>query len=144
MVINKVAQAGFTLIELMITVGIIGILAMIALPAYTDYVARAQVSEGMQLAASMKVYVEEAYADKGDLPLNVAVSSNSNGGNYVDIVSIDGNGVITAKFREVSSISIKGKTVTLTPSFASGNSKGTTVWRCGGTIDGKYLPATCK
>lgn len=140
-------QKGFTLIELMIVVGVIGILAVVALPAYQDYVARAQVSEGIQLAASMKSHVEEAYADKGGLPISVPVGSKNDAGNYVDIVSIDANGVITAQFRELSSSAIKGKTVTLAPNFAPGGNRGngvTTVWSCGGTVDTKYLPISCK
>ena len=67
------AQIGFSLIELMIVIGIIGILAVAALPAYQNYVARAQVAEGIMLAGSMKSYVEEAYADKGRLPLNLNI-----------------------------------------------------------------------
>lgn len=141
-------QQGFTLIELMIVIGIIGILAVIALPSYQDYVARAQVSEGIQLAASMKTHVEEAYADKGSLPISVPVPNKADAGNYVDIVSIDGNGVITAKFRAMSSSSIKGKTVMLVPSFAPSskikNGSVVTVWACSGTVDEKYLPVTCK
>lgn len=144
-----VRQSGFTLIELMIVVGIIGILVMIALPAYMGYVARAQVSEGLQLAASMKPYVEEAYADTGSLPISVTIPKrDSNSGNYVDIVAIDGSGIITAKFKTASSSHIQGKTITLTPSFArkinQNSSSKTTVWSCGGTVDSLYLPATCK
>lgn len=69
----SIRQAGFTLIELMIVIGIIGILAMVALPAYQNYVARTQVGEGIMLAASMKTEVEEAFADKGSLPITVIV-----------------------------------------------------------------------
>lgn len=139
-------QKGFSLIELMIVIGLVGILVVIALPSYTDYVARAQVSEGIQLAASMKSHVEEAYADKGSLPISVPVGAKNDAGNYVDIVSIDENGVITAKFRERSAAAIQGQTVALTPSFAPGglSSGVSTVWMCGGTVDNKYLPLTCK
>ena len=65
---------GFTLLELMIVIGIIGILGIMVLSAYQNYVVRAQVSEGIMLAASMKAEVEEAFTDKGSLPIKVTVS----------------------------------------------------------------------
>ena len=142
-------QTGFSLIELMIVIGIIGILAVAALPAYQNYVARAQVAEGIMLAGSMKSYVEEAYADKGSLPLDLNIkqlaSDDNKVGNYVKIVRIEDNGTIVAAIGNQAAVPVKNTEIYLTPSFAkTGSTKGTTVWSCGGTMDIHFLPVSCK
>lgn len=147
---NKLSmrQVGFTLIELMIVIGIIGILAMVALPAYQNYVARAQVGEGIMLAASMKTEVEEAFADKGSLPITVVVPQKKDAGNYVNIVRIEGDGTIVAGIGQKAAVPIKGKEIYLIPSFSKlkpGQSAvGNTVWSCSGTMDEYFLPVSCK
>ena len=140
---------GFTLVELMIAIGIIGIMAMIALPAYSNYMARAQISEAIQLAASMKPEVEMAYAVTGKLPIEVAVSSKGgSAGRYVDMIEIDENGVITATISSQAAVPIQNQQVTFTPSFAPSSPDfgkvGNTTWTCGGSMDSYFLPVSCK
>ena len=94
---KKINHSGFTLIELMMVMGIIAVLAMLALPMYTNYVGRAQVSEAIQMAASIKPEVEGAFAANGSLPISVSLPQGSgNAGRYVDTLSVDQNGIITA------------------------------------------------
>ena len=150
----KAIQKGFTLIELMIVIAIIGILAVIALPAYQDYTARAQVSEAFSLAEGQKAAVIEYFADKGAYPTSneaagVAASSKITG-KYVDSVAIGGNGVITAtmKASNVNS-ALTSKTLTLTPATSAAaasaaQNPGSFTWTCGGSIDTKYRPAACR
>ncbi|WP_275574870.1 pilin [Ventosimonas gracilis] len=143
-------QSGFTLIELMIVVAIIGILASIAIPAYQDYTARAQVTEALNLAGAQKLAVSEYYADKGTWP-----SSNAEAGigaaadikgKYVDSVAVGTNGVITATMKATGvAADIGGKTLVLTPT--SSGTASSIEWSCvdgGATIAKKYLPAACR
>ena len=143
-----VKPQGFTLLELMIVIGIIGILGIMALPAYQNYVARAQVSEGIMLAASMQAEVEEAFADKGSLPIKVTVSQKDNAGSYVKVVRIEDDGTIVAAIGKEAAVPIKNTEIYLIPSFAvSGtgtNPRGNTVWSCSGTMDEYFLPVSCK
>ena len=150
----KAIQKGFTLIELMIVIAIIGILAVIALPAYQDYTARAQVSEAFSLAEGQKAAVIEYFADKGAYPesneaAGVAASSKITG-KYVNSVEIGTKGVITAtmKAKNVNS-ALTSKTLTLTPATSAAAASaaanpGSFTWACGGTIDTKYRPAACR
>lgn len=138
------AQQGFTLIELMIVVAIIGILAAIALPAYQDYTKRSHVSEGLSLAGAAKMGVSEYYADKGVWPsTNASVglaSATSIKGNAVRSVSVGASGVITVTYNtKVES----GNTIVMTPT--SSNTSGSIQWSCtGGSVQTKYRPATCR
>src|ERR1700690_1438505 len=95
----KHIQQGFTLIELMIVVAIIGILAAIAIPAYQDYTIRAQVSEGMTLAAAAKAAVAESFSNKGIVPANrTAAGMTGNAtdtqGKYVQSVDVNAGSII--------------------------------------------------
>ena len=115
----KKVQQGFTLIELMIVVAIIGILAAVAIPAYQDYTVRAQVTEGLSLASAAKTAVSEFFATNGSLPASNAeagiASSQSISGNHVDYV--------------------------LTPSTLGGRVS----WDCdGGSLEPKYRPSSCR
>ena len=146
---KKTKHSSFTLIELMMVMGIIAVLAMLALPMYTNYVGRAQVSEAIQMAASIKPEVEGAFAANGSLPISVSLPQGSgNAGRYVDTLSVDQNGIITATISQQAATPIQGKQVTLTPSFAPSSpdfgKSGNTTWVCGGTVESHFLPVSCK
>ena len=145
MKINAKLQKGFTLIELMITVAIVGILAAVALPAYQDYTIRAQVSEGLILAEGAKTQVSEYFADKGVLPPTTAdLTLPVQTGKYVGSLTQSGLGVITATFRSASPANSKitAKTITLTPSIVTGQDN--LSWACAGSTDAKYRPSSCQ
>ena len=141
----KAIQKGFTLIELMIVVAIIGILAAIALPAYQDYTARAQMGEALTLADGQKGAVTEFYADKGVFPGSNAsagiAEAASIAGKYVDRVGVSGAGVITASMKASNVANgIAGTTLTLTPTAGSGS----VTWACTSSASAKYIPAACR
>lgn len=148
--IARRAQAGFTLIELMIVVAIIGILAAVALPAYQDYVARSQLTEGLTLASGQKAAVAETWSNTGTAPTNnaeagVAAAANITG-KYVDNVAVGANGVITATMKATGvSQGIVSATVVLTPTFpATAAAGGSVIWRCTSSADNKYVPQACR
>ena len=138
---------GFTLIELMIVVAIIGILASIAIPAYQDYTIRAQVTEGLNLAATAKNAVSTYHADRGTFPANNDEAGiaplDQIVGAYVDQVEItDGN--IQIRYGNEAHAAINGSHLQLTPSTALVGSVG---WNCetvGDEIENKHLPAACR
>ena len=141
----KAIQKGFTLIELMIVVAIIGILAAIALPAYQDYTARAQMSEALILADGQKGAVTEYYADKGVFPgsnasAGIAAASDISG-KYVAQVAVGHSGVITASMKASQvAAGIASATLSLTPTASSGAVK----WACTSSAQNKYVPAACR
>lgn len=143
-------QKGFTLIELMIVVAIIGILAAIALPAYQDYTARAQAAEGLTITSGLRVEISERIAAGEDLSDMDADETSSLTGKYVESVAVlaakpaagedpgtaAGSILVTYKDKNISS-AIAGDTMTLT--LKNGNR-----WVCTGTIEDKYLPSGCR
>jgi len=141
---NKV-QDGFTLIELMIVVAIIGILASLAIPAYQSYTIRAQISEGLVLAGPAKNAIADFYNENGTFPVDnddaALETADAYAGNYVQSMTVN-DGVIEIMYGNDASALIDGQTVNLT---AIPND-GSVSWDCasGGFILEVYLPSACK
>jgi type IV pilus assembly protein PilA len=134
----KSLQKGFTLIELMIVVAIIGILAAVALPAYQDYTVRAKVSELILAASAGKVEVAEFFQVNAALPAAASLVLATQATQYVASVA-QASGTITVTGTAVTGIS--GNTITM-KAVDAGN--GVLNWTCSGTVDAKYRPSSCK
>ncbi len=154
-------QKGFTLIELMIVVAIIGILAAIALPAYQDYTKRAKMSEAILAASACRTTITEVYqsASASSFPAanqwGCEISSGS-GSKYVTSVVTTNTGLITVKVQGIDSANIDNKGIDLVPYIAGAVATGSTQagqsiqeWRCGPStqitgVPAKYLPGSCR
>jgi type IV pilus assembly protein PilA len=162
----KQIQKGFTLIELMIVVAIIGILAAIAIPAYQDYTIRSQVSEGLTLAGAAKAAVAESFSQTGTAPVNRTVAGMSanavdTSGKYVESVDVSTGSIIITYGHEANS-KITDAVLQITPYETADAS---VAWRCGGAnapgnltltlgngaatyaagnVTAKYLPKACR
>ena len=154
-------QKGFTLIELMIVVAIIGILAAIALPAYQDYTKRAKMSEAILAASACRTTITEIYqsGSSASAPSSNGWGCENSAGSaskYVDTIQTSNTGVITVAVRGFGDTTIDTKVITLAPFKSDGTTalavtdigSGTVgVWKCGGTgttVPAKFLPGSCR
>jgi type IV pilus assembly protein PilA len=158
----KTVQKGFTLIELMIVVAIIGILAAIAIPAYQDYTIRAQVTEGLNLASDVKAQIADFRANRGAWPadeqdIGIAVNTDKSG-KYVQSIDVQATGRVDITFgRQANAANLAGQVLTLSPGL---NANGDLVWVCGTrvaptglavapaahatTVLDRYMPNDCR
>ena len=156
-------QKGFTLIELMIVVAIIGILAAVALPAYQDYTVRAKMSEVILALSACRTTVTEIYQSGGVAPAANGWGCGENGGSgtpvsskYVQQITTDPNGVIFATVTGINT-DVNSKVLSLVPmanvtsaaAFATNSGAGLFGWTCGSsatgtTVSAKYLPGSCR
>lgn len=155
-------QRGFTLIELMIVVAIIGILATIALPAYQDYTTRAQIVEALTLASDAEANVRDYYKFHGRFPINNADAGLPKPeyliGNYVESVSVD-HGAVQVKLGNKINQALQGKVLSLRPLIVPQSPTSPISWNCGSseppkgmkpmgpnrtTVGNRFLPAACR
>ena len=155
----KQVQKGFTLIELMIVIAIIGILAAIAIPAYQNYTIRAQVTEGLTLGDGWKTAISEYYANTGNWPTQANLTGTCNSyGKYESSVTVTTGGIVQITYGAQANSKLSGSVLALSPYTNANND---ILWRCGTataptasasaststtvstTVSAQYLPTSC-
>jgi type IV pilus assembly protein PilA len=162
---KRLLQRGFTLVELMIVVAIIGILAAVAIPSFQNYSKRAKISEAVLAASVCRSVISEIYQSASSAPVangwgcesGTGTSNPSLSSRYVASVTTDADGKVTVTAQGFNDNTIDTKVVTLTPlrdpttvaTFAASAGSSPFAWRCGSVMDGttipaKYLPGSCR
>lgn len=143
-------QQGFTVIELLITLFIVSIIAMIAIPVYKDYATRAKIAEGLSLASSIKSLIGEHYVMNGRLPVDAVELHLSDPSQYygkwtesISVSNVPSNGTITITYSNAKLPRLDGNnTITLVPRETG---SGTLTWDCtGGTVSEDLRPTSCR